>query len=137
LKADWPELEIVINGGIADLDEAEAHLDRVDGAMIGRAAYQNPWLLADVDRRLFGVPNPVESRSQAIEAYLAYVERMLARGVALPAMTRHVLGLFNGLPGARAFRRRISETAHRPGAGVEVLRRAVEPVTEPALTEAA
>jgi tRNA-dihydrouridine synthase A len=137
LKADWPELEIVINGGIGDLDEAEAHLDRVDGAMIGRAAYQTPWLLADVDRRLFGVPNPVASRTQAIEAYLAYVERMLARGVALPAMTRHVLGLFNGLPGARAFRRRISETAYRPGAGVEVLRQAVEPVTEPALTEAA
>jgi tRNA-dihydrouridine synthase A len=137
LKADWPELEIVINGGIGDLDAAEVHLDRVDGAMIGRAAYQNPWLLADVDRRLFGVPNPVASRTQAVEAYMAYVERMLARGVALPAMTRHVLGLFNGLPGARAFRRRISETAHRPGAGVEVLMRAVEPVTEPALTEAA
>jgi tRNA-dihydrouridine synthase A len=90
-----------------------------------------------VDRRLFGVPNPVESRSQAIEAYLAYVERMLARGVPLTAMTRHVLGLFNGQPGARSFRRHLSETAHRPGAGIEVLRRAVERVTGASFAEAA
>ncbi len=137
LKADRPELEIVINGGIADLDQAEAHLDQVDGAMIGRTAYHNPWVLADVDRRLFGVPNPVESRSQAIEDYLAYVERMLARGVPLTAMTRHVLGLFNGQPGARSFRRHLSETAHRPGAGIEVLRRAVERVTGASFAEAA
>jgi tRNA-dihydrouridine synthase A len=137
LKAHRPELEIIINGGIATLDEVQAHLDRVDGAMLGRTAYHDPWVLADVDRRVFGVPNPVESRTQALEAYLPYVERALVGGVHLPAMTRHLLGLFNGLPGARAFRRHLSEAAHRPGAGIEVLRRAVKHVTDASLAEAA
>jgi tRNA-dihydrouridine synthase A len=137
LKADWPELEIIVNGGIGDLDEAEVHLERVDGVMLGRAAYQDPWILADIDRRLFGAPNPIGSRWQAIEAYLTYVEGELGRGVPLAAMTRHVLGLFNGLPGARAFRRHLAETAHRPDAGPEVVRRAVQYVTERSLAEAA
>ena len=137
LKADHRTVNVIINGGIGSLDEVETHLDRVDGVMLGRAAYHDPWLLADVDRRLFGAPNPVDSRKQALEAYLAYVERGLARGIPLPAMTRHVLGLFNGLSGARAFRRRISETAHHPGAGVEVLKRAVEHVRDRSLAEAA
>jgi tRNA-dihydrouridine synthase A len=137
LKADRPELEIIVNGGIGGLDEVDGHLERVDGVMLGRAAYQEPWILADVDRRLFGAPNRVASRSQAIEAYLPHVEGELGRGVPLAAMTRHVLGLFNGLPGARAFRRHLAETAHRPGAGPEVLRRAVERVTEQSLAEAA
>jgi len=137
LKAERPDLEIIINGGIGTLHEAEAHLERVDGVMLGRAAYHEPWLIADVDRRLFGAPNPVASRKQAIEAYLAHVEDGLARGVPLAAMTRHVLGLFNGLPGARAFRRHLSERAHRPGAGIEVLAAAVEQVTERSLAEAA
>jgi tRNA-dihydrouridine synthase A len=137
LKADRPELEIMVNGGIGGLDEVDGHLERVDGVMLGRAAYQEPWILADVDRRLFGAPNRVASRSQAIEAYLPHVEGELGRGVPLAAMTRHVLGLFNGLPGARAFRRHLAETARRPGAGPEVLRRAVELVTERSLAEAA
>jgi tRNA-dihydrouridine synthase A len=137
LKADRPDLEIVINGAIASLDAAQGHLEHVDGVMLGRAAYHDPWLLADVDRRLFGAANPVESRKQAVEAYLPYVEGELARGVPLAAMTRHVLGLFNGLPGARAFRRHVSENAHRPGAGTEVLTRAVAQVTERSLAEAA
>jgi tRNA-dihydrouridine synthase A len=137
LKADRPELEIVINGGIASLDEAETHLERVDGVMLGRTAYHDPWVLADVDRRLFGAANPVEARKQAIEAWLPYVEGELARGIALNAMTRHVLGLFNGLPGARAFRRHLSENAHRAGAGLDVLARAVELVSERPLAEAA
>ena len=137
LKADRPELEIVVNGGIATLAEADAHLAQVDGVMLGRAAYQEPWLLADVDFRLFGAPNPVESRKQALGAFMPYVEGELGRGVPLSAMSRHVLGLFNGLPGARAFRRHLSEAAHRPGAGVEVLMRASEHVTERALAEAA
>ena len=137
LKADRPDLEIVINGGIASLDEAEAHLQRVDGVMLGRTAYHDPWVLADVDWRLFGSANPVENRKQAIEAWLPYVECQLARGVPLNAMTRHVLGLFNGLPGARAFRRHLSENAHRPGAGVEVLARAVELVSGKSLAAAA
>ena len=137
LKADRPELEIIVNGGIGDLDEADIHLERVDGVMLGRAAYQDPWSLADVDRRLFGAPNRVATRSQAIEAYLPYVEGELGRGVPLAAMTRHMLGLFNGLPGARAFRRHLAERAHRPGAGPEVLLRAVEQVTGRPLAEAA
>jgi tRNA-dihydrouridine synthase A len=137
LKADRPDLEIVINGGIASLDEAELHLQRVDGVMLGRTAYHDPWVLADVDRRLFGAANPVASRKQALVAWLPYVESELARGVPLNAMTRHVLGLFNGIPGARAFRRHLSENAHRPGAGVEVLARAIELVSEKSLAEAA
>jgi tRNA-dihydrouridine synthase A len=105
--------------------------------MLGRAAYHEPWLLADVDRRIFGAANPVESRKQAIAAWLPYVEAQLGRGVPLAAMTRHTLGLFNGLPGARAFRRHLSENAHRASAGAEVLERAVEHVTRRPLAEAA
>lgn len=137
LKANQPDLEIVINGGIASLDEVEFHLSRVDGVMLGRTAYHDPWVLADVDRRLFGAANPVNSRKQALLAWLPYVESELARGVPLNAMTRHVLGLFNGLPGARAFRRHLSENAHRPGAGADVLARAVDLVSEKSLAEAA
>lgn len=137
LKADRPDLEIVINGGIGTLDAAEDHLSILDGVMLGRTAYHEPWVLADVDRRLFGAVNPVENRRQAIEAWLPYVEGQLAGGVSLNAMTRHVLGLFNGLPGARAFRRHLSENAHRRGAGIEVLARAVDQVTERPLAEAA
>jgi tRNA-dihydrouridine synthase A len=137
LKAARPDLEIIINGGIGSLDEAETHLQLVDGVMLGRTAYHDPWVLADVDRRLFGLANPVETRKQALEAWLPHVESQLARGVALNAMTRHVLGLFSAMPGARAFRRHLSENAHRPGAGVEVLARAAELVSEKSLAEAA
>ena len=121
LKAERPDLEIVINGGIRSLDEAEAHLARVDGVMIGRAAYQDPYLLAEADRRLFGVPGPAVSREAVVEAMIAYAQRETARGVPVKCITRHMLGLFNGLPGARAWRRSLSETAHRPGAGPEVI----------------
>jgi tRNA-dihydrouridine synthase A len=137
LKADRPELEVIVNGGIGTLDEVGPHLERVDGVMLGRAAYHEPWLLADVDRRIFGAANPVGSRKQALAAWLPYVEAELGRGVPLAAMTRHVLGLFNGLPGARAFRRHLSENAHRTSAGAEVLARAVEHVHERGLAEAA
>ena len=137
LKADRPDLEIIVNGGIGSLDQADAHLGRVDGVMLGRTAYQDPWVLAGVDRRIFAAANPAASRSEAIEAFLPYVERELGRGVPLAAMTRHVLGLFNGLPGARAFRRHLSEQAHRPGAGPEVLARAAGHVSEERLATAA
>ena len=96
---------------------------QVDGVMLGRAAYQSPAILAEVDARLFGgSPHTVES---AVEAYLDYVERQLAQGVPLNAMTRHMLGLFNARPGARLFRRHLSENATRPGAGIDVLREAL------------
>jgi tRNA-dihydrouridine synthase A len=124
LKADFPELTIVINGGIRDLDECEGHLGQVDGVMLGREAYQNPWLLADVDRRLFGMDNPAACRDDVLVALLPYAERQLAAGARLNHVTRHVLGLYQGVPGARKFRRHLSENAYREGAATEVLEQA-------------
>ena len=121
LKRDFPDLQIVLNGGVMDLDEAEAHLTQVDGVMIGRAAYQSPYILAEADRRFFGETAEPLSREAVVEAFLPYVERQLARGVPLKSITRHMLGLFNGLPGARAWRRHLAEEAHKPGAGPEVI----------------
>ncbi|MBN2885123.1 MAG: tRNA dihydrouridine(20/20a) synthase DusA, partial [Chromatiaceae bacterium] len=130
LKQDFPALSISINGGITTLDQALGFLDRLDGVMIGREAYHNPWILAEADRRLFGDPHPLPTRHQVIDAFIPYVERALAEGVPLTAMSRHLLGLFQGQPGARRWRRHISENAHRPGAGSEVLRAAL-PRTHP------
>ena len=124
LKDDFPTLTIVINGGIDRLDACRDHLDRVDGVMLGRAAYQNPWLLAEVDSTLFGVDNPAHSRDDVLEALLPYAERQLAAGVPLNRITRHILGLYQGVPGARQFRRYLSENAHRNGAGIDVLEQA-------------
>jgi len=109
LKEDYPELAIVINGGIADLDGVQRHLGRVDGAMLGRAAYQNPYILAEADRRFFAVGEAPPSRQEVARAFIPYAEMRLAEGVPLKSMTRHILGLFNGLPGARAWRRTLSE----------------------------
>ncbi len=122
LKRDFPALSIVINGGVTSLAQTEELLGRLDGVMIGRAAYDNPWLLADADRRIFGATAaPAASRKEALDAYLPFLERQLAEGVPLGHVSRHLLGLFQGLPGARAWRRHISENAHRAGAGVEVI----------------
>ena len=123
LKAARPDLTIVLNGGVTDLDAAEAFLadGTVDGVMLGRAAYSDPWLLADADRRLFGAQNPLEARQEAVEALLPYAERLAADGIRLHALARHIHGLFQGCPGARAFRRHLAENAHLPGAGPEVL----------------
>nr|WP_295831443.1 tRNA dihydrouridine(20/20a) synthase DusA [uncultured Azospirillum sp.] len=123
LKADYPQLTIAINGGIKTLDEAEEHLGKLDSVMIGRAAYETPYLLADADRRLMG-GEAGPDRHAVIEAMLPYIEARMARGTPLSSITRHMLGLFQGLPGARAYRRHIAENAHRPGAGPEVLERA-------------
>lgn len=124
LKAERPDLTVVINGGVADLDQAEAHLAHVDGVMLGRAAYHTPGLLGQVDRRLFGEAADV-AEAQAVAAYLPYVEAQLSAGVHLAAMTRHMLGLFHGQPGARAWRRILTVEGVRPGAGVEVIERAL------------
>jgi tRNA-dihydrouridine synthase A len=121
LKADLPQLGIVINGGIQTLQECRAHLQHVDGVMIGREAYQNPWLLAEVDCELFGMDNPALSREHVIAALLPYVEQQLSRGVHLNHITRHILGLYQGVPGARRFRRHLSENAYKKTAGAEVL----------------
>lgn len=122
LKSDFPALPIVINGGIQGLDRALEFLGRLDGVMIGRAAYHDPWILAEADRRVFGDTEPPPTREAVLAAFLTYAERELAAGVPLNAMSRHLLGLYQGQPGARRWRRRISEQAHLPGAGVSVLR---------------
>jgi tRNA-dihydrouridine synthase A len=123
LKQENPGLTIIINGGIADLEQTERHLLHVDGVMMGRAAYQSPALLVEVDARLFGgEPRAV---NEAVEEYLAYIERKLIAGVPLHAMTRHMLGLFNGQPGARLFRRHLAEYGTTPGAGIDTLRAAL------------
>ena len=131
LKRDRPGLNVIINGGIASLDEAEAHLAQgADGVMLGRAAYHEPALLGEVDRRIFGAAGDVDPFA-AVEAFLPYVERQLAAGWRLPAMTRHMLGLFHGWPGARNWRRILTTEAIRPGAGVEVIERALAAVSPP------
>lgn len=125
LKRAWPDLHISVNGGIASVEQAAAHLARVDGVMMGRAAYQEPWRLLGVDPLIYGAPAPFASPKAAIEAFIPYAERELARGTRLHAMTRHLLGLFQGVPGARAFRRHIATEAVKPGAGIAVLREAL------------
>ncbi len=130
LKERRPDLEIIINGELDSIDLLRVQMKRVDGAMTGRAAYYTPWLLAQVDEGLFGAPATVTSPLEAVERFIPYVEEGLARGVPLNAMTKHTLGIFHGLPGARLYRRHLSENATRPGAGVEVLREALELVRE-------
>ncbi len=121
LKADFPALPIAINGGIRILDDAAGFLTHLDGVMIGRAAYEDPWMLAQADRLIFGESAAPASRYEVLERFLPYVARELAAGVPLGNISRHILGLFQGQPGARAWRRHISEEAHRRGAGLEVL----------------
>jgi tRNA-dihydrouridine synthase A len=128
LKGDFPELELVINGGIRTLDEAHMHLQHIDGVMLGREAYHNPWVLAGVDRAFFDAATPLPSREAVIERMLPYIARELERGSALKHITRHMLGLYQGVPGARAWRRYLSEHAHLAGADGSVLRKASEAV---------
>jgi tRNA-dihydrouridine synthase A len=129
MKAEFPDLAIVVNGGIDSLDMAEDFLSRgLDGAMIGRAAYHAPALLGAVDRRIFGVSGPDTTPHEAVRAMLPYIDEELSRGTRLNAITRHMLGAFQGLPGARAWRRLLSEQAHRPGAGPELVDRALAEV---------
>jgi tRNA-dihydrouridine synthase A len=128
LKRERPDLTIVINGGIGSLDEAAEHLAHVDGVMLGRAAYHTPEVLGDVDARLFGSGETV-SPFEAVERYRPYVQRELARGTHLAAMTRHMLGLFHGVPGARTWRRILTVEGVKPGAGIEVIDRALEAVS--------
>jgi tRNA-dihydrouridine synthase A len=125
LKARHPELAVVLNGGIASLAEAAAHLRRVDGVMMGRAAYQEPWRLLDVDPAIFDEPAPLASPLLAAEALIPYVDREVAAGARVNSILRHVIGLFHAVPGARGFRRRIAVGAVQPGAGAEVLRDAL------------
>jgi tRNA-dihydrouridine synthase A len=125
LKAAHPDLVIALNGGIADLVQATACLECVDGVMMGRAAYQEPWRLLDVDRVLFAESTGLASPSAAAQALIPYIERELAGGTRLGAITRHVLGLFRGVPGARNFRRYLATEAVKPGAGIGTYRAAL------------
>jgi tRNA-dihydrouridine synthase A len=125
LKAARPTLPIAVNGGIGAIEDAKAHLAHVDGVMLGRAAYQNPEILLSVDPDLFGEEPPVADAFEAVEAFEPYVAARLAEGVRLSQMTRHILGLFGGRPGARAYRRHLATEATKPGAGLDTLRAAV------------
>jgi tRNA-dihydrouridine synthase A len=124
IKADYPDLEVVLNGGLQSLEHALARLDQFDGAMIGRAAYHDPWILRDADRRIFGADGGPATRHAVVEDMLPYIESRCRAGVPLARITRHMLGLFNGVPGARAWRRYLSENACRDGAGAETVRAA-------------
>jgi tRNA-dihydrouridine synthase A len=130
LKTEFPQLNIVINGGIDSLDVCHSHLEKVDGVMLGRSAYHTPYLLSRVDRDFFSSSAPVKSRAQIIEELQPYLLQQLQRGNSLHAITRHILGLYQGLRGARNFRRILSERAPRAGAGIEVLFDALANVEE-------
>ena len=121
LKQEHPQLTVVINGGITSLDQVQEHLTELDGVMVGREAYKNPFKLATVDSRFFGAADRALSRKQVLEQYQRYIAEQLAHGVPLKAMSRHILGLFQGQPGARVWRQTLSEQAVRPGAGLEVI----------------
>ena len=125
LKAALPDVPVIINGGIGSIAEAARHLDHVDGVMLGRAAYQEPWRLLDVDPELFGEVAPYAAMKDVFEAMFPYIEGQLAQGARLHSMTRHFVGAFHGVPGARAFRRHLAEKGVKPGAGVDVLRDAI------------
>jgi tRNA-dihydrouridine synthase A len=125
LKALLPDVPVIINGGIASLEEAKRHLAHVDGVMLGRAAYQEPWRLLAVDSELFGETPPHLAMKDVFAAMMPYIEGELARGTRLHSITRHFVGAFHGVPGARAFRRHLAENGVRPGAGVDVLRDAI------------
>jgi tRNA-dihydrouridine synthase A len=130
LKQALPDLPVIINGGIGSLADAKTHLAKVDGVMLGRAAYQEPWRLLTVDPDIFGEAAPHATMKDAFAAMIPYIERELARGTRLHAITRHFVGAFHGVSGARAFRRHLAENGVRPGAGTNVLRDAIARVED-------
>ncbi|TXE37492.1 tRNA dihydrouridine(20/20a) synthase DusA [Serratia marcescens] len=131
LKRDFPALTIAINGGVKTLEEAQQHLQHLDGVMMGREAYQNPGILARVDSELFGAQTAVPDSVAIVEALYPYIERELSNGTYLGHITRHILGLFQGVPGARQWRRHLSENAHKPGADARVVEQALALVRQP------
>lgn len=135
LKREFPQLTVVLNGGLRDLDAAEAQLAALDGVMLGREVYENPYLLAEVDARFFGGTSPPPGRDEVLARMQAYAARELAGGAALNHITRHVLGLYRNRPGGRAFRRVLSERATRPGSDASLLaaaRAAMDALPSPA-----
>ena len=137
LKEKRPDLTVVLNGGVESLAAADDHLVHVDGVMLGRAAYQNPYLLAEVDGRYFGAEASPPTRHDIVDQLLPYIEAELAAGTPLKAMTRHLMGLFRDMPGARYWRRTLSENAYRPGVGPELLRDTLRQMPPPAQANAA
>lgn len=129
LKKDFPHLNVILNGGIKTLESIQEALTQLDGVMIGREAYSNPYFLAELEREIFKNPN-VRSRSEVIEALFPYIEKMLAQGTELKDITRHILGLYQGLPGARQWRRILSEQAYKPAANSNIVRQALRVVPE-------
>jgi len=132
MKRDFPELEIIINGGIKTLDESVEHLKQVDGVMIGREVYYNPFLMNQVDQEIYGKAQNEASAFDVLEQYMEYMQKQMEQGVYLKHMSRHLLGLFIGQAGAKAWRRHISENAHKKGAGIEVIKEAVSHIATPA-----
>ena len=130
LKRDFPHLTMSINGGIKSLEEAKAHLQHMDGVMVGREAYQNPGILAAVDREIFGSSDTDADPVAVVRAMYPYIERELSQGTYLGHITRHMLGLFQGIPGARQWRRYLSENAHKAGADINVLEHALKLVAD-------
>ena len=126
IKQDHSELEIIINGGINTLEEASQHLEKVDGVMLGRAIYHNPWLLSEVDQLFYNADRNNLTPKQVINELLPYISRELAKGTYLNHITRHILGMFQGKPGAKAWRRHLSENAHKPDAGIETVTTALD-----------
>jgi tRNA-dihydrouridine synthase A len=131
LKQDYPQLTVVLNGGVQTLDDCQRHLRQVDGVMLGRTAYENPWLLAGVDPRLFGERAAVTSREQALQRLRPYVERELAQGTRLSHITRHLLGLYRHQPGGKTFRRLISQGVTAPGADWSLIEAALAATHRP------
>ena len=125
LKNDFPELEIVINGGISSIEDSINHLKVLDGVMIGREAYTNPYLLAEVDKKIYGQDKPIIKRKEIAEKFFEYIDNEISKGTKLHAMTRHMLGLFRGVKGAKQFRRYLSENAYGENASIDVLYKAL------------
>lgn len=130
LKSEFPSVPIEINGGVTDLDQAASHLRKVDGVMIGRAVYDDPYMLAGADEKIFGdAGGTIRSRTEVVREMIPYIESRLVEGVPLGCLTRHMQAMFTGLPGARAWRRHLGEYAQREGAGVEIVTDALRFVT--------
>ncbi len=134
LKAEMPELFVEINGGIVSMEEIQGHLHHVDAVMIGRAAYDNPWMLSRVDAELFGVQGPSRSPHEAIEQLVPYADLLRSRGERLHRLTRHLHNIFSGLPGSRAWKRHLGEVCAREGAGPETLLEGLKKVPNPGLS---
>lgn len=137
LKQEFQQLKILINGGIEELASAKAHSQHVDGVMLGRAAYRNPYLLADVDAQFYNDSRPARSRHEVVEAFLPYTEERLRAGDTLPTITRHILGLFHAQPGGRRWRQVLSTRARKPGAGCEVIHAALAEIPQQSHSEVA